>query len=59
MTMTLDDCIDWYPDGYGRFELRDGVAVQMQPTGTHERVAGEVAAVATIEIRRLQRPSFN
>lgn len=56
--MTLDDFLDWYPDGYGRFELRDGVAVQMQPTGTHERVAGEVAAVATIEIRRLQLPYF-
>jgi Uma2 family endonuclease len=59
MTMTLDDFMDWYPDGYGRFELRDGVAVQMQPTGTHERVAGEVATVATIEIRHLQRPSSN
>ncbi|MEG4169338.1 MULTISPECIES: hypothetical protein [unclassified Microcoleus] len=59
MTITLEDFMDWYPDGYDRFELRDGVAVQMQPTGTHERVAGEVAAVATIEIQRLQRPSFN
>lgn len=56
--MTLDDFLDWYPDGYGRFELRDGVAVQMQPTGTHERVAGEVAAVGTLEIRRLQLPYF-
>lgn len=27
----------------------------MQPTGTHERVAGEVAPVANIEIQHLQR----
>ncbi|MEG4584592.1 hypothetical protein QUA54_04975 [Microcoleus sp. MOSTC5] len=59
MTITLDDFMDWYPEGYDRFELRDGVAVQMQPTGTHERVAREVATIATIEIQRLQRPTFN
>jgi Uma2 family endonuclease len=55
---TLNEFLDWYPDGYGRFELHDGVVVEMQPTGTHERVAGEIAADLTIEIRRLQLPYF-
>ena len=33
-TMTLDEFLDWYPDGYGSFELYNGVIVEMQPTGT-------------------------
>jgi Uma2 family endonuclease len=56
--MTLDEFLDWYPDGYGRFELYDGVVVEMQPTGTHEQVAGELAAELSLEIRRLQLPYF-
>ena len=36
--MTLEEFLDWYPDGYGRFELHDGVVAEMQPTGPHERV---------------------
>lgn len=56
--MTLDEFLDWYPDGYGRFELYDGVVVEMQATGTHERVTGELAAELLLEIRRLQLPYF-
>lgn len=56
--MTLDEFLDWYPDGYGRFELYDGVVVEMQPTGTHEQVAAELATELAIEIRRLQLPYF-
>ncbi|MBD2063838.1 Uma2 family endonuclease [Funiculus sociatus GB2-A5] len=56
--MTLDDFLDWYPDGYGRYELHNGVVVEMQPTGTHERVGGELATDLGIEIRRLQLPYF-
>lgn len=56
--MTLDEFLDWYPDGYGRFELYDGVVVEMQPTGTHERVTAELGTELGIEIRRLQLPYF-
>lgn len=56
--MTLDEFLDWYPDGYGRFELHDGVVVEMQPTGTHERVGGELAIKVSLEIRRLLLPYF-
>ncbi|MBE9118380.1 Uma2 family endonuclease [Lusitaniella coriacea LEGE 07157] len=57
-TMTLDEFLDWYPDGYGRFELYDGVVVEMQPTGTHERVAALHALKLGIEIERLELPYF-
>ncbi len=56
--MSLDEFLEWYPDGYGRFELHEGVVVEMQPTGTHERVAGEFATELGIEIRRLQLTYF-
>lgn len=54
--MTLDEFLDWYPDGYGRFELHDGVVVEMQPTGTHEQVSAELATEFSLESRRLQLP---
>jgi Uma2 family endonuclease len=57
-TMTLEEFMDWYPDGYGRFELYDGVVVEMQPTGTHERVAALQALKLGIEIERLALPYF-
>lgn len=57
-TMTLEEFLDWYPDGYGRFELYDGVVVEMQPTGTHERVGGFLALKQGIEIERLGLPYF-
>jgi Uma2 family endonuclease len=56
--MTLEEFLDWYPDGYGRFELHDGVVFEMQPTGPHERVGGELATELSLEIRRLLLPCF-
>ncbi|MGB3510490.1 MAG: Uma2 family endonuclease [Microcoleaceae cyanobacterium] len=52
--MTLEEFSNWYPDGYGRYELRNGVIFEMQPTGTHEQVAGFLAGEIFAEIRRLQ-----
>jgi Uma2 family endonuclease len=54
--MTLEEFWDFYPDGYGRYELHDGVIIEMQPTGTHEQVAGFIAGEFFAEIRRLQFP---
>jgi Uma2 family endonuclease len=56
--MTLDEFLDWYPDGYGRFELHDGVVVELQPTGTHEQVGGFLALKSGVEIERLALPYF-
>jgi Uma2 family endonuclease len=55
---TLDEFLDWYPDGCGRFELKDGVVFEMQPIGPHEQVSGELAAELICEIRRLNLPYF-
>ncbi len=56
--MTLEEFFDWYPDGYGRFELHNGVVIKMQPTGTHEQVAGFLAMEIGYEIKRLDLPLF-
>ena len=48
--MTLDEFLDWYPDGYGRFELHDGAVIEMQATGTHEQVGGFLALEVGVEI---------
>ena len=41
--MTLDEFLDWYPEGQGRFELHDGAVIEMQATGTDEQVGGFLA----------------
>jgi Uma2 family endonuclease len=57
--VTLDEFLDWYPDGYeGRFELHNGVIVKIQPTGTHEQVAGFLASKLSIYIDRFNLPFF-
>ncbi len=59
ISLTLDEFLDWYPDGYhGRFELHDGEIVKMQPTGTHEQVAGFLASKLSVYIERLNLPFF-
>jgi Uma2 family endonuclease len=54
--MTLEEFLDWYPDGYGRYELWHGVVIEMQPTGTHEQVGGFLAGELFLEIKRLALP---
>ena len=54
--MTLNEFLDWYPDGYGRYELWNGVVIEMQPTGTHEQVGGFLGVNLGVEIDRLALP---
>jgi len=54
--MTLDEFLDWYPDGYGRYELHTGVVFEMQPTGTHEQVAGFLGVKFGVQIERFDLP---
>lgn len=37
--VTFQEFLDWQPET-GRYELHDGVIIEMQPTGTHEQVVG-------------------
>lgn len=52
----LEEFLDWYPDGCGRFELKDGVVFEMQPTGPHEQVGGFLGVKLGVEIDRLELP---
>lgn len=54
--ITLTEFFEQYPDGYGRYELRNGEIFEMQPTGTHEQVAGFLVGELFAEIRKLQLP---
>ncbi len=54
--ITLEEFFEQYPDGYGRYELRNGEIVEMQPTGTHEQVAGFLALKLGVQIDRLELP---
>ncbi|MGK7923452.1 MAG: Uma2 family endonuclease [Trichodesmium sp.] len=56
--INLEEFWEWYPDGYGRFELHNGEIFQVQPTGTHEQVAGFLALELGVEIKRLNLPFF-
>jgi Uma2 family endonuclease len=54
--MTLDQFLDWYPDGFGIFELHKGIIVEMQPTGTHEQVVSFLNLKLGIKIKTLKLP---
>lgn len=54
--ITLEEFFEQYPDGYGRYELRNGEIFEMQPTGTHEQVAGFLALKWAVQIDRLELP---
>ena len=54
---TFDEFIAWKPED-GRFELRNGLIVEMQPTGKHEEVTGCLVTEFIVEVRRLQLPFF-
>ena len=56
--ITLEDFWDWYPDGYGRFELHNGEIIKVQPTGTYEKVAGFLASKLSVYIEGLNLPFF-
>jgi Uma2 family endonuclease len=56
--MTLEEFWDWYPDCDGRFELHNGEIVKVQPTGTHEKVAGFLASKLSVYIEGLNLPFF-
>jgi Uma2 family endonuclease len=54
---TFDEFIEWYPESQFRYELHNGVIVEMpKPTGTHSNVAGFIVGILFIEILRLKLP---
>ncbi len=53
--MTFDDFLEWKPEN-GRYELHNGVIVEMQTTGKHEEVVDFLQTELILETRRLQLP---
>ncbi|MBE9145861.1 Uma2 family endonuclease [Planktothrix mougeotii] len=56
--MTLEEFLDWVPDGFPRYELHRGVVKEMQPTGTHEQIASFLTLKLGIQIESLGVPYF-
>jgi Uma2 family endonuclease len=55
-SITFEDFLEWYPDGKGRFELRNGVILEMKPNGYPEEVTGFIIRKINVEIDRLNLP---
>lgn len=56
--MTLEEFLDWVPDGSRRYELHRGVVKEMQPTGTHEQIASFLTLKLGVQIESLGLPYF-
>ena len=54
--MSFEDFLAWYPEDGRRYELIEGIAIEMLPTGPHEDVAGFLAAELSLAIRQAQLP---
>ncbi len=54
--VTFEDFIKWYPDTGGRYELHDGVIVEMpKPTGKHSNVTGFPMEELVLTIIQMER----
>ncbi len=53
--LTFEEFLEWKPEN-GRYELHNGVVIEMQPTGKHEEIVEFLDTELTIETRRLQLP---
>ena len=57
LPVTFEDFIEWYPNDGVRYELHNGVIIEMAPpTGDHEKVVGFLARKLTVEFDRLNLP---
>ncbi len=57
LPVTFEEFIEWYPNDGVRYELHNGVIIEMAPpTGDHEKVVGFLARKLTVEFDRLNLP---
>jgi Uma2 family endonuclease len=54
--ISFETFLAWYPEDGRRYELIEGVIVEMLPTGPHEDVSGFLVAELNAEIRRHSLP---
>lgn len=48
----FEEFINWYPEDGKRYELIEGVIVEVLPTGSHEDISGFLVAELNFEIRK-------
>jgi len=53
--LTFDEFLEWKTEN-SRYELHNGVIVEMQTTGKHEEVVEFLQTELTLETRRMQLP---
>ncbi len=49
-SITFEEFLEGYPDGKGRFELRNGVIVEMNQNGEPEEVTGFLIRKINVEL---------
>lgn len=54
--ISFEEFLRWCPQDNRRYELIEGVIVEMPPTGSHEDVSGFIVAELNIEIHRQNLP---
>ena len=54
--ISFEAFLEWYPDDGKRYELIEGVIVEMLPTGSHEDISGFLIAELNFEIRKQNLP---
>lgn len=54
--ISFEQFLEWYPEDGKRYELIEGVVVEMLPTGPHEDICGFLVAELNFEIRKQQLP---
>ena len=54
--ISFEEFLEWYPDDGKRYELIEGVIVEMLPTGSHEDISGFLVAELNFEIRKQNLP---
>ncbi len=50
--LTFEEFLEWYPDGRGRYELHEGVILEINPTGDHEEVGAFLNRKLNVELER-------
>ena len=53
--ITFDEFIEWLPENR-RYELHEGLIIEMQPTGKHEDITGFLTQELTLEYARMNLP---
>lgn len=56
--LSFEEFLEWLPENDRRYELIEGVIVELKPTGPHARVAGLIGAKMFEQIMRMQKPWF-